>query len=281
MRPGAPLNVIAYRRGDNQVSYNRLDRLGANWTTVALPHDWRIHEPPAPDRPESLKPGFQLTFDGVVGRSYYWVNGFYLGCPLTKYSPVSFDITELLRPACGGPNFILVRSDTTEAEGWWYEGSGISRHVWLERHHVLSVPKQGVKITSAISGSEAEVKLCIELQNMSANDRIASISVDIISPRGEIVAKLHHPGRQVLAWEEGVTVDFRTIIRKPTLWNIGDGQLYSAIVQVHEGDVLVHRRPACPFGLRTVEFQQDSILVKVFDARSVNAISPLILPGLE
>jgi hypothetical protein len=73
MRDGTPLNIIANRRGDNQVSYNRLDRLGANWTTVDLPHDWRIHEPPAPNRPKSLKPGFQLAYQGYYhpGIAYY------------------------------------------------------------------------------------------------------------------------------------------------------------------------------------------------------------------
>jgi beta-galactosidase len=118
-----------------------------------------------------------------------------------------------------------------------------------------------VKIASAISGSEAKVELFVELQNTSAIDRIARISVDIISPRGETIAKLHHPERQVPAWEERVTVDLTTDIRKPTLWNIGDGQLYSAIVHVYEGDIVVHKTPACLFGLRTVEFQQDGILV--------------------
>jgi beta-galactosidase len=167
----------------------------------------------------------------------------------------------LLRPAFEGPNVILVQSDTTEAEGGWYKGGGVSRHVWLERHHVLSIPEHGGKIVSMVSGTEARVDLCIELQNMSSIDRIASISIDIINPRGETAAKLHRPEQQVPAWKEGITVDFTTIIQKPTLWNIGDGQLYSAIVHVHGGEVVVHRTPACHFGLRTVEFQKDGILV--------------------
>jgi hypothetical protein len=90
IKPGAPLNVIANRRGDNQVSYNRLDRLGANWTTVDLPHDWRIHEPPSPNRPESIKPGFQLAYQG-----YYH--------PSVAYYRKTLDCEDLADPAVDGP----------------------------------------------------------------------------------------------------------------------------------------------------------------------------------
>jgi hypothetical protein len=90
IKPGAPLNVIANRRGDNQVSYNCLDRLGANWTTVDLPHDWRIHEPPSPNRPESIKPGFQLAYQG-----YYH--------PGVPYYRKTLDCEDLADPAVDGP----------------------------------------------------------------------------------------------------------------------------------------------------------------------------------
>ncbi len=32
----------------------------------------------------------------------------------------------------GGENLLAVHVDATGRDGWWYEGGGIYRHVWLE-----------------------------------------------------------------------------------------------------------------------------------------------------
>ena len=70
-----------------------------------------------------------------------WVNGFYVGGEESGYASQTYDITEYLnygdassvegRPA--GENLICVRVDASLEEGWFYEGAGIYRHVWLNR----------------------------------------------------------------------------------------------------------------------------------------------------
>ena len=40
-----------------------------------------------------------------------------------------FDVTDFAKP--GARNVLLLRVDATLSDGWFYEGAGIYRHVWL------------------------------------------------------------------------------------------------------------------------------------------------------
>ena len=70
-----------------------------------------------------------IEFDGVHRNSIVWVNGFYLGTEHSGYTSFRVRITDYLN--YGGENVIAVRADATMEEGWYYEGAGIYRHVWL------------------------------------------------------------------------------------------------------------------------------------------------------
>ena len=52
-----------------------------------------------------------------------------------------------------GANALVVRADATESEGWFYEGAGIYRHVWLEKTAPLHVAHWGtfVHVRTAVT----------------------------------------------------------------------------------------------------------------------------------
>ena len=56
-------------------------------------------------------------------------NGFYIGRHSGGYDPFSFDFTDFAYPMETERSF--VRVDATMSDGWFYEGAGIYRHVWL------------------------------------------------------------------------------------------------------------------------------------------------------
>ena len=128
------------------------------WRRVDLPHDWAVELPFAEkgskrgyhavgrgfpansvgwyrrrvDIPSSAEGGrVFVRFDGVVRDSMYWMNGCYLGRNESGYIGRRFDVTDVVDYG-SGDNWIVVRCDATVEEGWWYEGAGIYRHVWLE-----------------------------------------------------------------------------------------------------------------------------------------------------
>ena len=39
---------------------------------------------------------------------------------------------------------LVVRADATQYEGWFYEGAGIYRHVWLNQYNNLHIADDGV-----------------------------------------------------------------------------------------------------------------------------------------
>ena len=128
------------------------------WQAVDLPHDWVPDLPFAPEASKShgyktvgwRYPGtsvgwyrklffipeetkgkrVSLRFDGIFRDSDIWVNGFWLGGEKSGYAPQSYDVTEYLN--YGADNVITVRADASLEEGWFYEGGGIYRHVWLQ-----------------------------------------------------------------------------------------------------------------------------------------------------
>ncbi|MBK8045028.1 MAG: hypothetical protein IPK21_21695 [Haliscomenobacter sp.] len=55
---------------------------------------------------------------------------------------MAYDLTDYLR--YDQPNALVVRVDATQYEGWFYEGAGIYRHVWLHRLDPLHVDIDGV-----------------------------------------------------------------------------------------------------------------------------------------
>ncbi len=80
----------------------------------------------------------ELTFEGIGRDSRVWFNGFYLGGEPSGYASATYDVTPYVRRD-GGDNYLVVRSDVTLEEGWWYEGGGIYRHVWLEQTPPLRI----------------------------------------------------------------------------------------------------------------------------------------------
>ena len=87
-----------------------------------------------------------LEFDGVFRDSIVWVNGFYLGRQASGYTGFTYDISDYLN--YGGNNVIAVRVDASLEEGWFYEGAGIYRHVWLSKTAPLHVAHWGTFVTT-------------------------------------------------------------------------------------------------------------------------------------
>jgi beta-galactosidase len=85
----------------------------------------------------------RLDFDGVMRDAHVWVNGSFVGSHYSGYTGFSLDVTEFLRYGDEGSNVVLVRTDTTSQEGWWAEGGGIYRHVWLVSTHPVHIARHG------------------------------------------------------------------------------------------------------------------------------------------
>jgi len=253
------------------------------WRDVQLPHDWAVELPfdPASDRNHGFKalgaqyPGnsiawyrrtFELpaadadkrvwlTFDGVFRDATVWVNGWLVRRHESGYSPLREDITDVLN--FGGANTIAVRIDATKFEGWFYEGAGIYRHVWLDKTEPVAIAPDGIFVYSAFPGNvpkgPATLRLRTTLLNKQRTTGEAAVSWSITAPDGKTIAKSEE--LKTLAVAASSTVEFRgeTQIKTPLLWSPEDPKLYKLVVTVSSNGKIVDREETT-FGIRTVGF---------------------------
>src|SRR5690554_778216 len=128
-----------------------------------------------------------LEFDGVYRDARVWVNGFYCGNEPSGYASFSFDVTEYLN--FGGENVIAVRADASMEEGWFYEGAGIYRHVWLTKVAPLHVPQYGTFVTSSVGEKQATLTARIEVQNKALEAAEFELVNVVLDPGGQEVTR--------------------------------------------------------------------------------------------
>lgn len=194
-----------------------------------------------------------IEFDGVGRISDYWVNGSYIGENYSGYNSFRFDITDLLKYGEEGENVILVKIDTTSGnEGWWYEGGGIYRNVWITKTNKLHVDKWGTYIqTPEIKEDKAVIRIETIICNEDIEDAEYTLETSIISPDGEVV------GESVInAINEGMQknkVIQEITISNPKLWDIDSPNLYKAVTEVISQNTIKDDYESV-FGIRTIEY---------------------------
>jgi beta-galactosidase len=187
-----------------------------DWRDIDLPHDWAVELPYQNDA-ELQSKGFHplgrkypetsvgwyrrifdlpaedagkritLEFDGAYRNTMVVFNGFYIGRHSGGYDPFSFDVTTFAN--AGKRNVLLVRVDATESDGWFYEGAGIYRHVWLVKTHPVHVRQWGTFVRSEIRGDSATLSVMTEVLNHGADASKKRVMSTVIDPAGKAVAK--------------------------------------------------------------------------------------------
>lgn len=265
--------------GDGAASAGFDDRA---WRHINLPHDWCIELPfdargghshgykaigrEFPEnsvgwyRKKFKIPGtdfgklISIEFDGVFRNSVVWVNGFYLGTEESGYTSFAYDITDYLN--YGGINVIAVRADATMEEGWFYEGAGIYRHVWLTKTSPLHVERFGTFITTELVNRRAVLTIQTSVKNDFNNDVQFSIEESIVDSNGEIVLSESLKQLSLTSFQTG---EFRSehTITDPLLWTIDSPAMHKLITVIKSNNLVVDKYET-PFGIRTVRFDPDS-----------------------
>jgi beta-galactosidase len=194
-----------------------------------------------------------LEFDGVYRDCLVFVNGYCLGRHESGYDSFRYDITDVA--VCGVENIVAVRVDASKFEGWFYEGAGIYRHVWLQKTSALAVAPDGIFVYSKFKGDQpdgpAKIFLETQLQNRSPNVDHAKAIWQILGPDGKVVVSTDKSA-SLNPWDEA-TIRQTTKISSPKLWSPESPQLYKLITVVQTGGQIVDRVET-EFGIRTFAF---------------------------
>jgi beta-galactosidase len=254
----------------------------SKWRAKNLPHDWAVELPFVRDE-EQNSHGFKpvgrrypetsvgwyrrefeipagdlgkrigVEFDGAFRDALIFVNGCFIGRNNNGYAPFRFDLTDFL--SYGAKNYIVARVDASFGDGWFYEGAGIYRHVWLTKTDALHLGKWESTVRTAVNGESATLTLGTGVENQGKQVENAKVSWQILDATGKTVATAEAPA-QTLAADGQATFSATANLANPKLWSVDAPNLYSAIVTVEAGG-RARDAERVSFGVRTVLFDAD------------------------
>lgn len=261
--------------GDGAASANFDDR---SWRNLNVPHDWAVEQDFSseasfshgfkaigrnfPDKtigwyrkkitiPESdLGRRIYIAFDGVFRNSIVWVNGHYLGNQDSGYLGFEYDITDYIN--YGGENSIAVRVDATMEEGWFYEGAGIYRHVWLNKTNNLYVPVNSTIVQTKTKDNASTINASVSVTNEDKMPKSFKILQTVFDASGKKIVENTINSCSLKPREtKEFTSDMK--VQYATLWSTENPYLYKMVTSIYEEDKLVDNYETT-FGIRTIRF---------------------------
>lgn len=244
----------------------------SDWRSVDLPHDWSIEGNFSPDN--HLSAGFlprgvgwyrrwfrleesdrgrriSITFDGVATHCTVYVNGHLLHRHFCGYTPFTVDITDV---ATFGDalNVVAVRVDATYMEGWWYEGAGIYRHVWLNKTSALHFAEHGIFVAPGLDEAERWLVL---LQANVCNRSAAAKQLEVVFQLHDSIGRCLREMREYSAIEPGESENVlgSFVVDGVDRWSLQSPRLYTLRAAILE-DGKVRDQADTRFGFRTIRF---------------------------
>ena len=252
------------------------------WRAVNLPHDWAVELPFVHDEEQNshgYKPlgrrypetsigwyrrvldipqedtgrRISVLFDGAFRDALVFLNGYFIGRNDNGYAPFRFDITDFLN--YGSKNYLVVRMDASFGDGWFYEGAGIYRHVWLTKTDALHLANCESYVRSAVKGNAATLSLATIVQNEGRQAENCRVQWQIFDSAGEVVANAESTSQSVIA-DGSAAFAANANLRNPALWSPENPNLYSAVVTVESGGK-TRDAERVTFGVRNIQWDPD------------------------
>lgn len=206
---------------------------------------------------EDLDKNYVIKFDGVYRNCDVYVNQKYVGSYRSGYTYFYFEISDFL---VEGENLICVRVDPREREGWWYEGGGIYRHVWIYKYEELMILPYENKVEVFLDEEKkkADITVSAQVVNRSYKDKDITVSFLIIDEKNAKIAE-SHVDLNVADWEMELAKSVISLKEGSfELWSVDNPVLYTLKTTIKEKDN--NRSYRCEdvvFGIRKVEFTAD------------------------
>jgi beta-galactosidase len=253
----------------------------STWQKINVPHDWAVeltfvkseqvemdshgYKPVGGAYPETSigwyrkhfsvdksksNKRFELQFDGIYRNAEIWLNGFYVGTNFSGYVGNSYDVSDYIN--FEGDNVLVIRVDATQYEGWFYEGAGIYRHVWLNCTDKTFIPEDGVFVHSNVKGNNAEVTIETTVQNNNLKNSNSIVYSYITDRNGKILVKTKEQ-KVNLGVLKNQTIKQHLQLKNPELWSLENPYLYRVVSVLQSENQIVHQTKT-RFGIKSVQF---------------------------
>lgn len=222
------------------------------WERICLPHDYVVMGTPTEVEnntrgylkydnawyrkhftlePEDVGKRLVIEFEGVSGRSTVYFNG----CPMKQnhcgYTSFQVDITDLAQFGEEGENVLAVYIDASGFEGWWYEGSGIYRNVWLRKTDEIAIDTDGVYADPRKVGDKLwRIPVETTLFSIAACPERVELRTKLLDQEGAVVAQAE---AEVTAEPYAqTTAAYEMEVTDPVLWDVDAPYLYRVVTEV-------------------------------------------------
>ncbi|MCJ2180237.1 beta-galactosidase GalA [Novosphingobium album (ex Hu et al. 2023)] len=250
-----------------------------DWPLVELPHDWAAAE--VPNAEENIAQGYrargiswyrrgfrldetlrgrylELQFGAISSKATVWFNGIETAHSWSGYSAIHIDLTA---NAYFGDalNSIAVRVDAEQFEGWWYEGAGPYRHVWLVDRAPVHIVTDGIHADPRLQANGGwSVPVEATLYSIEEKDASVRVVAELLDDRDAVIASAStqvtvSPLARAVARLEITDVS-------PRLWSVDAPNLYRVRTRVSRAGQTVDER-ITPCGFRTLHFDPDKGLL--------------------
>ena len=244
------------------------------WEDVTLPHDYIISQTPNINNNSTLgyfeyknawyRKSFKLEendksrritlyFEGIATHATVYVNGCLMKHNFCGYTSFEVDITDIA--FFNKKNVIAIYVDTSQHEGWWYEGAGIYRHVWLVKTDLIAVDLWGVYINPQ---KESDDIWNVDIETIVINERINDEDIQlestIIDKKKNEIASVYD--EISINAKDKFTLKQNVSVNNPLLWDIEEPNLYEMITKIFKDGVEIDR-VITRFGFRTMKFDQN------------------------
>ncbi|HNO99768.1 MAG TPA: glycosyl hydrolase 53 family protein, partial [Ferruginibacter sp.] len=149
--------------------------------------------------------------------------------------------------------------DATQYEGWFYEGAGIYRHVWLNQYNPVHLDEHPAFVYTRVQNNTATVFIETSVLNESYAQATVAVSAIITDRDGKKIGETNATAVS-LAVNETRTVKQSVKLSNPKLWSLEDPYLYRVIPVVRSGGTIIDSDKQ-RFGIRTIDIKPNGVFL--------------------
>ncbi len=183
---------------------------------------------------------FIIEFEGVATEATVYFNGSVAKRSFSGYTGFSIDVTDMIKFG-GAPNILAVHVNGKAFEGWWYEGTGIYRPVWLNILPEMHFAEEPYIKCEKLEDKKWEISVSGAISVKNPSDVRFSVRKIVKDMDGKVVLEF-----------DGISA----VIDDPHLWDIDDPYLYTLTSEFY-ADGRLEDSITSVFGFRTIKADPD------------------------
>jgi len=210
-----------------------------------------------------------IDFDGTQRASQVYLNGKKIGDHASGYTSYRFFIgtgsqfDQIIN--YGADNLLAVFIDCTKPDGWWYDGGGIYRHVWLNSANPLYVEPWGVYLPASVETdtitqleeiliADATIKAQTSVVNLLSTAQSFTLESVGTDKSGKIVCKA--TTNVNLAAHSNNTFTQNLLLSSVQLWSLDTPALYTMTTTLSANSEIMDT-VRTSFGVRSIRWDKE------------------------